>query len=91
VSSDLQREAVVRWLARFSDQEFSLIAAVSFEVLKRDRTPAGGHDGQAVAPRETITVSDLDTVSELSPPQTARYTPTYERSRPLGSADHQGW
>jgi uncharacterized protein len=37
VSSDLQREAVVRWLARFSDQEFSLIDAVSFEVMRRHK------------------------------------------------------
>ena len=35
VSSDLQREAVVRWLARYPDQEFSLIDAVSFEVMRR--------------------------------------------------------
>ena len=37
VSSDLEREAVGRWLARFADQEFSLIDAVSFEVMRRNR------------------------------------------------------
>jgi len=37
VSRDLEREAVDRWLARFSDQEFSLIDAVSFEVMRRNR------------------------------------------------------
>ena len=37
VSSDLEREAVGRWLARFADQEFSLIDAVSFEVMRRHR------------------------------------------------------
>jgi predicted nucleic acid-binding protein len=37
VSSDLQREAVVRWLARYADQEFSLIDAVSFEVMRRNK------------------------------------------------------
>lgn len=37
VSSDLEREAVTRWLARFADQEFSLIDAVSFEVMRRNK------------------------------------------------------
>jgi uncharacterized protein len=37
VSSDLQREAVVRWLARYPDQTFSLIDAVSFEVMRRNK------------------------------------------------------
>lgn len=37
VSSDLEREAIARWLARFSDQEFSLIDAVSFEVMRRHK------------------------------------------------------
>ena len=37
VSSDLQREAVTRWLARFTDQDFSLIDAVSFEVMRRHK------------------------------------------------------
>ena len=37
VSRDLEREAVGRWLARFSDQEFSLIDAVSFEVMRRTK------------------------------------------------------
>jgi len=37
VSADLQREAVQRWLARFSDQDFSLIDAVSFELMRRNR------------------------------------------------------
>ena len=37
VSSDLERDAIGRWLARFSDQEFSLTDAVSFEVMRRNR------------------------------------------------------
>lgn len=37
VSPDLEREAVVRWLARFVDQDFSLVDAVSFEVMRRNR------------------------------------------------------
>ena len=37
VSSDFQREAVVRWLARYPDQEFSLVDAVSFEVMRRHK------------------------------------------------------
>jgi len=37
VSSALEREAVTRWLARFSDQDFSLIDAVSFEVMRRSK------------------------------------------------------
>ena len=37
VSSDLQRDAIARWLVRFSDQEFSLADAVSFEVMRRNR------------------------------------------------------
>ena len=37
VSSNLEREAVTTWLVRFSDQDFSLIDAVSFEVMRRNR------------------------------------------------------
>jgi hypothetical protein len=37
VSSDLEREAVGRWLARFSDQDFSVTDAVSFEIMRRNR------------------------------------------------------
>jgi uncharacterized protein len=37
VSSDLERECLTRWLARFSDQAFSLIDAVSFEVMRRNK------------------------------------------------------
>ena len=37
VSSDLQHDAIGRWLARFSDQDFSLTDAVSFEVMRRNR------------------------------------------------------
>jgi uncharacterized protein len=37
VSADLQREAASRWLARFADQDFSLVDAVSFEVMRRNR------------------------------------------------------
>jgi uncharacterized protein len=36
VSASLARDAVANWLARFSDQRFSLIDAVSFEVMRRD-------------------------------------------------------
>ena len=36
-SAGLEREAIVRWLDRFSDQEFSLIDAVSFEVMRRHK------------------------------------------------------
>ena len=34
VSADLARDAVTNWLARFSDQRFSLIDAVSFELMR---------------------------------------------------------
>jgi predicted nucleic acid-binding protein len=34
VSARLLRDAVMNWLARFSDQRFSLIDAVSFEVMR---------------------------------------------------------
>lgn len=37
VSSELEREAVGRWLGRFPGQDFSLIDAVSFEVMRRNR------------------------------------------------------
>jgi len=37
VSAELEREAITRWLARFSDQRFSLIDAVSFEVMRRNK------------------------------------------------------
>jgi uncharacterized protein len=37
VSSDLEHEALTRWLARFDDQQFSLVDAVSFEVMRRTR------------------------------------------------------
>lgn len=36
VSSDLVRDAVARWLDRFADQPFSLVDAVSFEVMRRE-------------------------------------------------------
>lgn len=36
-SSELVREATVRWLERFADQRFSLTDAVSFEVMRRLR------------------------------------------------------
>jgi uncharacterized protein len=35
VSAELVQEAITRWLGRFSDQRFSLIDAVSFEVMRR--------------------------------------------------------
>ena len=37
VSSDLEHEALTRWLARFDEQRFSLVDAVSFEVMRRTR------------------------------------------------------
>lgn len=37
VSARLQRDAVINWLARFSEQRFSLIDAVSFEVMRQAR------------------------------------------------------
>ena len=37
VADDLVRGAVAGWLARFADQRFSLVDAVSFEVMWRER------------------------------------------------------
>jgi predicted nucleic acid-binding protein len=37
VTVDIMREANLRWLARFADQDFSLVDAVSFEVMRRER------------------------------------------------------
>jgi predicted nucleic acid-binding protein len=37
VSAALVREARTRWLMRFSDQSFSLVDAVSFEIMRRRR------------------------------------------------------
>ncbi len=37
IGADLVRDAVTRWLARFADQRFSLIDAISFEVMRRRR------------------------------------------------------
>jgi predicted nucleic acid-binding protein len=37
VADDLVRGAVAGWLARFADQRFSLVDAVSFEVMRRER------------------------------------------------------
>lgn len=37
VPDDLVREAVDGWLARFPDQRFSLVDAVSFETMRRAR------------------------------------------------------
>ncbi len=37
VSVALVREAQARWLARFNDQSFSLVDAVSFELMRRER------------------------------------------------------
>lgn len=36
VGADLVRDAVTNWLARFADQRFSLVDAVSFEVMRRE-------------------------------------------------------
>lgn len=37
VEADLVRDAVGRWLDRFTDQPFSLTDAVSFELMRRER------------------------------------------------------
>lgn len=37
VSAELIREARTNWLLRFSDQDFSLADAVSFEIMARER------------------------------------------------------
>ena len=37
VSAELERDAIDRWMARFADQKFSLVDAVSFEVMRRNR------------------------------------------------------
>ena len=37
VDRDLEREAVARWLRRFSDKRLSLTDAVSFEVMRSRR------------------------------------------------------
>jgi uncharacterized protein len=37
VSAELAREAVAGWLDRFTDQSLTLVDAVSFEVMRRER------------------------------------------------------
>jgi uncharacterized protein len=37
VSAELVREALAGWLARFADQSFSLVDAVSFELMRREK------------------------------------------------------
>ena len=37
VNSELLASALTRWLDRFADQKFSLIDAVSFEVMRREK------------------------------------------------------
>jgi len=37
VSLELMYAATMSWLARFADQRFSLIDAVSFEVMRREK------------------------------------------------------
>lgn len=37
VTAELVREAKTRWLMRFTDQRFSLVDAVSFEIMRRER------------------------------------------------------
>jgi uncharacterized protein len=39
VSPDLVRDATDRWLLRFRDQAFSLVDAVSFELMEREGVP----------------------------------------------------
>jgi predicted nucleic acid-binding protein len=36
VAADLLSDAKTRWLARFADQRFSLVDAVSFEIMSRE-------------------------------------------------------
>jgi predicted nucleic acid-binding protein len=36
VSADIVGDAKARWLARFADQRFSLVDAVSFEIMSRE-------------------------------------------------------
>jgi uncharacterized protein len=36
VTAALERDAMTNWLTRFSDQRFSLVDAVSFEVMRRE-------------------------------------------------------
>ena len=36
-SVELVRDALTRWMARFSDQRFSLTDAVTFELMRRER------------------------------------------------------
>lgn len=37
VAADLVQDAMNRWLVRFSDQELSLVDAVSFDVMRREK------------------------------------------------------
>jgi hypothetical protein len=37
VSPNLVHDALARWLDRFADQPFSLVDAVSFEVMRREK------------------------------------------------------
>jgi predicted nucleic acid-binding protein len=37
ISGELVREAKTRWLTRFTDQRFSLVDAVSFEIMRREK------------------------------------------------------
>jgi len=37
VTAELVGEAKARWLMRFTDQSFSLVDAVSFEIMRRER------------------------------------------------------
>lgn len=37
VAADLVQDAMTRWLVHFSDQRFSLVDAVSFEVMRREK------------------------------------------------------
>lgn len=37
VAAELLRDGVTNWLARYADQRFSLVDAVSFEVMRREK------------------------------------------------------
>ncbi|MGQ0815774.1 MAG: type II toxin-antitoxin system VapC family toxin [Gemmatimonadota bacterium] len=37
VDTDLLADGITNWLARFADQSFSLVDAVSFEVMRREK------------------------------------------------------
>jgi len=80
VSSDLQREAIGRWLVRFADQDFSLVDAVSFEVMRRHRlTHAFAFDQHFAA----AGVPAASRQARLSTTHRRRSEPPFHNSRDL--------